>query len=190
MDLVPTEQANLTGTLLLAHPKLKDPHFNKSVILVTSHHTTLENSGATGVVLNHPLGVSLGDVQANARATNLADVPLFYGGPVSTSQVILTGWQWLEHTRMFKLYFGISGEVATEMKLMFPELHLRAFLGYSGWGAGQIEQEVKANAWLTTPLQSILNNTGFEKQMWFHLMSTTNPLMLVLNSSPEDVLVN
>ncbi len=109
---------------------------------------------------------------------------------MAAHQVILTAWQWVEPNQVFKLYFGINAKVAVEMKTLFPSTHIRAFMGYAGWSVGQIEQEIHENAWLQTPIKSILHHDGFEKKLWFQLMSEHNPLMLLMHGMPEDPVCN
>ena len=62
---------NLAGSLLLAHPAMRDPNFHRAVVLLSSHG----DDGAMGVVLNRPLGKHLGDLNAQFAASPLAGVP-------------------------------------------------------------------------------------------------------------------
>ena len=81
------EQVSLAGSLLLAHPALRDPNFRRSVILMSTHSA----DGAMGVVLNRPLGKRLGELNGEFALSPLAGVPLFGGGPVEPGQLLLAG---------------------------------------------------------------------------------------------------
>ena len=80
--------ANLTGSLLVAHPSLRDPNFRRTIVFVSQHSP---EDGAMGFVLNRPI-----DTEVN----ELADVPVYYGGPVDVGQMLLTSLQWRENPSM------------------------------------------------------------------------------------------
>ena len=103
---------NLSGSLLIAHPKLQDPNFCKSVILLSVHS---KDDGALGVVLNQPTGKTLGELDVKFQLGSLANVPVYKGGPVSPEQMILSAWKCQPESGLFKLYFGITEEKAKEM---------------------------------------------------------------------------
>src|ERR1043165_4098102 len=77
------------GSLLLAHPAMRDPNFRHSVVLMSAH----SSEGAMGVVLNRPLGKRLGQLSGDFALGALASVPLFTGGPVNNEQLVLAAWQ-------------------------------------------------------------------------------------------------
>ena len=66
------------GSLLLAHPRLLDPNFCRTVILLSAH---LEREGSVGVILNRAIGQTLGEYDPDLATSTLASVPLFLGGP-------------------------------------------------------------------------------------------------------------
>src|SRR3954469_9579990 len=101
----------LAGSLLLAHPAMRDPNFKRSVVLLSAHN----DEGAMGVVLNRPLGKQLAEINSEFAFGPLAGVPLYSGGPVEPEQLILVSWQWLEEESAFQLYFGIEPEKAAEL---------------------------------------------------------------------------
>src|ERR1041385_4734972 len=92
----------LAGSLLLAHPAMRDPNFRHSVVLMSAHNA----EGAMGVVLNRPLGKRLGELSGDFALGPLAGVPLFKGGPVQTDQLVLVAWQ--VHPEGFRLHFGVD----------------------------------------------------------------------------------
>ena len=72
----------LAGSLLLAHPAMRDPNFRRSVVLMSVHNA----EGAMGVVLNRPLGKRLGELSGEFALSRLASIPLFKGGATAPIQ--------------------------------------------------------------------------------------------------------
>lgn len=177
------KNGNMSGHLLVAHPSLRDSHFAKAVVLVSVHSP---EEGTLGVILNHPLNMTLGRVNHHFAYSPLADIPIYRGGPVGNDQVILTAWQWSMDRRTFKFYFGIDQEKAQELLQVAPDAEVRGFLGYSGWSAGQLEGELNDNAWLTTTLQH--NNLGWVEgeKLWQALLDEINPTLRFGLDGPEN----
>ena len=175
----------LAGQLLLAHPVLTDPNFRRTVVLLSAH----DAGGAMGVVLNRPLGRQLGEINAAFAASPLAGVPLYYGGPVEPEQLILVTWQWIPAEQAFQLHFGVEVEKAQEI-FGQPGVTMRAFLGYSGWSKGQLENELKHDTWLVTPVEGdwLIRHDGLP--LWRGLVSFLNPDLKVMADAPEDPTVN
>ena len=145
--------ADLTGKLLIALPGIGDPRFSRSVILVCAHSPEF----AMGIVLNKPMtGLTLPQLLEQLEVPVEIDVPedlVLDGGPVSsdrgfvlhTDDVVsegatleIDGTFCMTATRDILLAIGSRGA---------PRRSVLA-LGYSGWGAGQLEYELAENAWL------------------------------------------
>lgn len=175
-------EENLTGTLLLSHPALLDPNFRRSVVLVSSHS---RDEGAFGAIINRPKGVTLGELDSGFAIGSLAEIPVYEGGPVRTSEVILAGWQWLPESSIFKVHFGIDPEQAATL---IEEEHftLRAFLGYAGWGEGQLEDELRLRSWLVSPFDGELMNAADDACLWRRAIRRMGSTMRVLAEMPED----
>ena len=175
----------LAGHLLLAHPVLRDPHFRRTVVLLSGH----DADGAMGVVLNRPLDKQLGELNAEFALSPLAGVPLYYGGPVEPEQLIIVTWQWIEVDHAFQLHFGVEVEKAVEL-VGTPGLAMRAFLGYSGWTNGQLENEMKHDTWIATPVEGdwLLKHDGIT--LWRNLLGHLEPELKVLADAPEDPTLN
>lgn len=142
-----------SGLLLVATPALKDPNFEKSVILLSAH---AKDEGALGVVINKPLQHTLGEYVEDFRHGPLADVAVYVGGPVQQNQLILAGWQWSDSYQDFRLYFGISQEKAVELlEQGGPNVEVRGYLGYAGWSEGQLEEEIRDHAWYQSPVDPV-----------------------------------
>lgn len=176
---------SLAGQLLLAHPVLRDPNFRRTVVLLSSH--TAE--GAMGVVLNRPMGKILGDLNAEFATSPLARVPLYAGGPVEMEQLILVSWHWIPAEQAFQLHFGVEVEKAKELAGL-PGVTLRGFLGYSGWGRGQLENEMSHDTWVVTPVEGdwLIKHDGVP--LWRAMIGHQKPELRVLADAPEDPSVN
>lgn len=164
-EAVPAGQAEVTaGSLLVATPRLADPNFERSVVLVLDH----DANGSLGVVLNRPSPVPVGDVLEGWE--DLATVPrvLFHGGPVATDSALavaaLPGLPAAgapsadvdEEPVGFRRLFGATGivDLDTPTELLEAALaRLRIFAGYAGWGAGQLDAEVEEGSWYVVPAE-------------------------------------
>ncbi len=152
------EQTFLKNQLLIAMPSMVDPHFARTVTYICEH----TEDGAMGLVLNRPLGITLGDIfeqmdiESDNKATN--EQVVFFGGPVGSEQ----GFVLHEPGKTWEGTYTNSDEIAiTASKDILlaiakgegPEKQFIS-LGYAGWDAGQLEQELSENMWLTVPLQA------------------------------------
>ncbi|ACB76908.1 YqgE/AlgH family protein [Opitutus terrae] len=174
---------SLAGSLLLAHPALRDPNFRRAIVLMSVHNA----EGAMGVVLNRPMGKRLGELNGEFALGSLASVPLFHGGPVQTEQLVLVAWQPQEDG--FRLHFGVEPERA--MQLAAEEgTQLRAFLGYSGWGGGQLEAELKQKTWLVADMPAGLLEGPQDAAMWRSVVSSLGEEWRLLAQEPDDLSAN
>lgn len=171
----------LAGSLLLAHPKLRDPNFAHAVVLMSLHNS----EGAMGVVLNRPMGKVLADLGPEFRRSELARIPLYCGGPVNPEQLILVAWQTRSFDGTFKLYFGLDPDKLRELMHEGP-LEVRAFLGYSGWTAGQLEGEMKQKTWLVSPVPAELLGRLEGVDLWKRIVGGISPEWRVIADEPED----
>ncbi|MFM1748961.1 MAG: hypothetical protein RLZZ188_2627 [Verrucomicrobiota bacterium] len=173
----------IAGSLLLAHPSLRDPNFRRSVVLMSLHNA----EGAMGVVLNRPAGKALAELSGEFALTPLAKVPVFLGGPVQPAQLVLAAWQ--SRPEGFRLHFGIEPSQATEL-LAEEGTHVRAFLGYSGWSAGQLEGEMKANTWIVADVPVDLLSQPQDASLWRSVLGREGDRWRLLAGEPEDLELN
>jgi putative transcriptional regulator len=173
--------ASLAGQLLLSHPAMKDPNFGRTVVLLSAH----DADGALGVVLNRPLGRRLGELGVDFALGPLSRVPLYQGGPVETEKLILAGWRWRETTSEFELQFGLDPDRAAQLALD-PAATLRGFLGYAGWGKGQLEREMKQQTWFVAGPADY--NLGSEEgpALWRLILGSLDPQLKLLADEPDD----
>lgn len=177
--------AALSGSLLLAHPSLKDHHFKHTVILIASH----DGGGAMGVVLNRSLGKKLGDLNEEFASGPLAEVPLFSGGPVQPTQVILCAWRQNPESDGFQLMFGIDPGRASDL-VGEEGVHMRAFLGYAGWSGGQLEDEMRRDTWVVSQLVADLLEDEPDEELWRYLLGQIDDEWRLLANEPDDPSLN
>ena len=91
MSFEEPKQLCLKGSLILADPSLKDPGFERSVLLLTNHQ---EEDGAAGFILNKPMGKKVSDLIQIDEMRELGDLPVFLGGPVSSDQLTFASINW------------------------------------------------------------------------------------------------
>ena len=142
----PVEGRVLKGRLLVASPTLRDPNFDRTVILLIEHG----DEGALGVVLNRPSELDVEEVLA--RWSERAETPpvMFIGGPVQPNAVICLARTELEVEGLLTptAIDGISlVDLDGDPLDGGPDLAIRCFAGYAGWDGGQLEGELDEDAW-------------------------------------------
>ncbi len=138
----------LQGHLLIAEPRLPDPNFFHTVVLLIEHTV----NGATGLILNRPGNVQLSEFWQEVSDSPLErDETIFIGGPVSGPLTILHDQsEWGEQSVMDGLHLSMNRENLQAL-LTEEDIQMRVFSGYSGWGPGQLEREMHVGGWLTWP---------------------------------------
>ncbi|WP_119394363.1 YqgE/AlgH family protein [Salinibius halmophilus] len=147
-----SEQLDLSHHFLIAMPALADSWFERAVIYLLNH----DEEGATGVVVNRALpDFGLKELLDEVEIPNqhlLQQQPVMLGGPVSVEQVFLLHkrqdhWQHSLHNHWLSL--TASRDALSAVASGFGPEPVMPLIGYSGWGAGQLEEEIADNAWLT-----------------------------------------
>lgn len=164
---------------------MRDDNFRRSVILLSAHDT----NGAMGVILNRPLDKNLGELSADFALGPLASVPIFKGGPVQTEQLLLCGWKPHDDGTGFQLMFGIDPVKATELQGE-KGVHLRAFLGYAGWTGGQLENELKQNTWVVSPLVPDVLDPDQDEGLWKTILGGMSSEWKLLAGEPDEPELN
>ncbi len=140
---------SMTGQLLVATPTLKDPNFDRTVVLLVAH----EAGGALGVVLNRATEVPVADVLGDWGALAGDPAVLFEGGPVQPESAICLARARPEVKRRLSGFHQVDGALGTVDLSADPDrlrasvTGIRVFAGYSGWSAGQLEQEIASGSW-------------------------------------------
>ncbi len=150
------ENAYFQNQFLVAMPGLEDPNFNHSVALLCEHN----DQGALGLIINRPTDLKLADMLEHLKLPHAAlgaSGPIVYwGGPVQQERgfVVHTGPDRWESTLNIgeKLFITTSRDILDGIGKGEGPADYIVILGYAGWGAGQLEDEVLQNSWLNTPV--------------------------------------
>lgn len=156
---------NVAHHYLVAMPSLTDPQFGGAVVYVAEHTP----KGAMGLIVNRPSDMSLGmlleriDMRASghliAPRPEIGDSPVFIGGPVHTDRGFVLHepvGKW-NSTLVLNDLTGLTSSRDILEATAAGKGPERVFvsLGYAGWGEGQLDQELAANAWLTIPAEDM-----------------------------------
>ncbi len=147
--------AYLTNQFLIAMPAMDDPNFAQSVTLVCEHSP----QGALGIVINKALPMHLSDVFTqlglDASRSRITRQPVLRGGPVHTDRgfVLHSPQGRWESSLPFseRVHLTTSRDILDALACGEGPDEAVVALGYAGWSAGQLEDELAANAWLTVP---------------------------------------
>jgi putative transcriptional regulator len=153
-----TDAINLTNQFLIAMPGMADENFSRTVIYLCEH----SKNGALGLVINRPTDITLKSlfekVELSLDRDELAQQPVFFGGPVQTERGFVlhekTGTEQSPYTSTLSIAGGglemtTSKDVLEALANGAGPRRLMVTLGYSGWSAGQLEEEIGRNGWLT-----------------------------------------
>ena len=176
---------NLTGSLLVAHPNMLDPNFRRSVLFISAHDP---NDGALGVIINRPLDKQVADLVNETPPNGLADVPVFLGGPVGKNHLMFAAFEWQEGQGL-QINHNVGLDEAT-LRLDSDPASIRAFVGYAGWGAGQLEAEMKQKAWLLQRPSRAALKADRLPNLWFDIMRGLGPWYKMLAAAPDDPSLN
>jgi len=176
---------NFTGQLLVAHPNMLDPNFRRSVLFISAHDL---EEGAMGVIINRPLDKQVSELVTDPAPGALADVPVFLGGPVGTNQLMFAAFDW-EGRDSLSLNQNVAIEEANQLAEQ-DRSAIRAFVGYAGWTAGQLESELRQHAWvLQKPSRAALKPERLPR-LWFEIMHNLGPWFKMLSAAPDDPSLN
>jgi putative transcriptional regulator len=136
------------GILLIAEPFLKDPNFVRTVVLLCDH----KQEGSFGFVLNKHYDHLLDELVSGAEGLK---IPVYFGGPVQMDTIHFLHQNPLEIPGGQEIRDGIycGGDFETAIEQIrlgrVNKNKIRFFIGYSGWGNGQLAEELKERSWLT-----------------------------------------
>ncbi|MGZ8557801.1 MAG: YqgE/AlgH family protein, partial [Chitinophagaceae bacterium] len=153
------------GILLIADPFLKDPNFLRTVVFLCEHR----EEGSFGFVLNRKYGNTLDELIPDVEGFKL---PVFYGGPVQMDTIHFLHQYPAEITGgeevMKGIYWGGDFLKVVEMikngEMDFQKI--RFYIGYSGWGNGQLNEELKEKSWLTVKANRKLIFQTSAEEIW------------------------
>ena len=154
----------MTGQFLIAMPSMTDPYFSKTLTYICTHNS----DGAMGVVINRPIELKVASLFKQMKleieapqniASPLLEKPLHFGGPVQQERGFILHTPHVEYNSTLLVNHSIA--LTTSRDILeaaanhdAPEKMLIA-LGYAGWTAGQLEDEISKNAWLNLETHQI-----------------------------------
>ncbi len=175
---------NLRGSLLLAHPNLRDPNFRRAILFLSMHD---RDDGAFGLILNRPTDKKLADYLPAPGGLAADDIAVYSGGPVGSEELILVSFDFAEEGQLtVQSHLSIEefGAFGQEQGL------LRAFRGYAGWSAGQLEMEISQQAWLIFPFTREILFAPEIESLWYKMVSSLGPTYRLLAQTPDDPSMN
>ncbi|HET9072905.1 MAG TPA: YqgE/AlgH family protein [Acidimicrobiales bacterium] len=189
-------EATLVGKLLVANPRLTDPNFDRTVVLVLVHG----EDGALGVVINRPSDTDVVDALPQWADRAVAPARMFLGGPVSHDSVICLARvpvpAALEARAGDDVWRSVSGDLGTldldtdSDRLDDTVTDLRIFVGYAGWSGGQLEEELIAGGWWV--LDSLPDDpfTPEPLELWHRVLHRQGGELALVALYPPDLSVN
>ena len=180
---------SLQGQLLIAAPTLEDPNFHRTVVLVCVH----SNQGALGVVLNRPSPLEAGEAVPEVAAAlgEGAGARLWLGGPVQTSDIVLLAdFADPGESLLVAGDIGLVTDGAPLEELGGRTRRLRAFLGHSGWGPGQLDGELEREDWIVAPLEAGDPFSDDADGLWVTALEQLGGQYALVARMPEDPSMN
>jgi putative transcriptional regulator len=180
-----SERKYLKGQLLLDKGKLFGSFFHRTVILICQH----DAEGAFGLVLNNATTNKVGDALIANIPDMIKEEPLFVGGPVQPQAMsFLVNDNFMPEANVLpNLSLGHSLDSLLEIGEKFSTTQqLKIFAGYAGWSAGQLEDEMKRDTWLTHPASVELVFYPKPSELWQHILSKKGWKYRLLAEGPED----
>lgn len=177
------------GRLLISDPFLPDPYFKRSVVLLVDHN----EEGSLGFILNKPLDISLSDTELDVDASDFA---MYFGGPVQSTDLFYIHSKGPDIQGSNEVGDGLywGGDFKTiETMLQDGRIQpkdIRFFVGYSGWEAEQLANEIKEDSWLVHEMDlSNLFNLDSDN-LWKTILEDLGSELSILSTFPEDPNMN
>jgi putative transcriptional regulator len=176
------------GKLLISEPFMGDPNFERSVVMLCEHNA----KGSFGLVLNQKTNLTLSDVMDGVYV----DLPIYLGGPVEQNTLhflhrlgnqvegtidVGNGIYWAGDFDNVKTLINIG---------VIKEQDIRLFVGYSGWGVGQLDNEIKRNSWIISETSADFIFDTPSDQFWRAILKNMGGEYKVLSNYPIDPRLN
>lgn len=159
------------GMFLIAGRGLVDPNFSESVVLLLEY----DAKGALGLIVNRPTEVQLTDLLPEVEELKERDDIVYLGGPVSKNQVVVL-MRTVQHPPQAGRVFADT-YVSSNMETLKQAIAMsrdgatfRAFIGYAGWGPGQLDQEVSRGDWHVAPADEAMVFDRASGEIWPELI--------------------
>jgi putative transcriptional regulator len=167
---------DLTNQFLIAMPGMADETFDRTVVYLCEHN----EKGALGLVINKPIDIKVKNLFEKvelkldrAELAELGEQPVYFGGPVNTERGFVLHEKRSDSEAPFNSTLAVPGGLAmTTSKDVLESMaggsgpqRVLITLGYSGWGAGQLEDEMRRNGWLNVDADpAVIFDTPIEKR--------------------------
>lgn len=174
----------LRGRLLLASPSLYDPNFRRTVVLVTEH----TEEGAAGLVLNRPSETTVSEAVPDLAPLVPDDDHVYVGGPVQQSAVLVLA-QFDDPDDAAELVVDDVGFLPGDgdfTVLAATTRQARVFAGYTGWGPGQLENELEERSWMVEGPSGVNLFAEPESDLWGSVLRDKGGIYRVVALMPED----
>jgi putative transcriptional regulator len=187
---VSTRADRLTGQLLVATPRLRDPNFDRAVVLILSH----DDDGALGVVVNRPTSVRVTEILPSWQPVVTEPGVVFHGGPVSLDSALglvamADGTEPLGVRR-------VSGQVGVVDLDVPPEVvqpgvvAMRVFAGYAGWSPDQLEAEIADGSWYVVDAEPEDAFRDDAEALWQRVLRRQDGPLALMATFPVDPSLN
>lgn len=189
-DARPPERDLARGKFLIASRSLLDPNFSESVVLLLEY----DAEGALGLIVNRPTEVQLTDLLPEVEELKERADVVYVGGPVSKDRIVLL-MRSDEHPRDAGRVFADT-YVSSSMETLKHAVTLtrdggtfHAYVGYAGWGPGQLDNEVSRGDWHISPAEEALVFDRAADEIWHELIKK-NSGQWVRGRSPDLLAAN
>ena len=177
----------LTGRLLVATPRLDDPNFRRTVVLMLDHG----EEGALGIVVNRPLEVDVAAVLPLWQPYATAPGRLFQGGPVALDSalgVVAVPGGDVEPTGVRRIIgsLGLVDLDTSPQDMVGGVAGLRIFAGYAGWAAGQLEREIEEGAWYVVDAEARDPFSDAPQTLWRQVLRRQRGDLALVSTYPDD----
>ena len=177
------------GSVLISEPFMPDNNFKRSVVLLCEH----QEDGSVGFILNRPLGIRINEA---IESFPEFDAELYLGGPVQTDTLhyihripeliegsveVMDGLYWGGNFENIKILIE-NGQLDADQ--------IRFFLGYSGWGEGQLLEEMKERSWIVSQTDPVTIFSHDIDNLWKHVLKNMGGQYQIMSNFPESPLLN
>jgi putative transcriptional regulator len=179
---------SIAGQLLIAGPKLRDPNFSRTVVLMLAHN----EEGALGLVLNRPSEKTVREAVPALSDLIDPEQDVLVGGPVQQSAVIVLA-DFADPSKAALIAFdevGVLGDLDEPDALGDDIREARAFAGHAGWGAGQLEDELDSGDWILEPAQRNDAFSAAPSGLWPLVLTRKGGSYALVARMPADPSVN
>ncbi|MCC6459524.1 MAG: YqgE/AlgH family protein [Saprospiraceae bacterium] len=175
-----------SGQMLVAEPFMQDPYFRRAVVLLCEHH----GQGTIGFILNKTIDMNINDLMSDFPEF---EAEVFYGGPVQTDTLhyIHNVGELLDDS--VKVSDGVwwGGDFNKLKFLITQDLikpnNIRFFVGYSGWSAGQLQEEMQYRSWILAETDANYVFKLKHSRLWHHAMYNKGNVFEVISDMPEHI---